>query len=152
MEIANAENSGKIISGNKIGCLNEPYMCINFRNRWVWKNLKEISKTTLGRYKDGLIQAIGECVDRATNDMMLANIEISNVLGSSSGIINGLWLKTNENDFLTWEQVKNKICLLSDYLRENLSKGDRCVLLSENRPEWLVADISIMLALKVKWF
>ena len=25
-----------------------------------------------------------------------------------------------------------------------LSKGDRCVLLSENRPEWLIADISIM--------
>ncbi len=54
------------------------------------------------------------------------------------------WLKTNENDFLTWEQVKNNICLLSDYLRENLSKGDRCVLLSENRPEWLIADIAIM--------
>ena len=54
------------------------------------------------------------------------------------------WLKTNENDFLTWEQVKHKICLLSEYLRENLSKGDRCVLLSENRPEWLIADIAIM--------
>ena len=27
---------------------------------------------------------------------------------------------------------------------ENLSKGDRCVLLSENRPEWLIADIAIM--------
>ena len=54
------------------------------------------------------------------------------------------WLKTNENDFLTWEQVKHKICLLSEYLRENVSKGDRCVLLSENRPEWLIADIAIM--------
>ena len=54
------------------------------------------------------------------------------------------WLKTNENDFLTWEQAKNKICLLSEYLGENLSKGDRCVLLSENRPEWLIADIAIM--------
>ena len=53
------------------------------------------------------------------------------------------WLKNN-NDFLTWEQVQNDICLLSDYLRENLSKGDRCVLLSENRPEWLIADIAIM--------
>ena len=54
------------------------------------------------------------------------------------------WLKTNDNESLTWEQVKNNICLLSDYLKENLSKGDRCVLLSENRPEWLIADISIM--------
>ena len=33
---------------------------------------------------------------------------------------------------------------MSEYLRENLSKGDRCVLLSENRPEWLIADIAIM--------
>jgi long-chain acyl-CoA synthetase len=33
---------------------------------------------------------------------------------------------------------------LSEYLGENLSKGDRCVLLSENRPEWLIADIAIM--------
>ena len=54
------------------------------------------------------------------------------------------WLKTNENDFLTWEQVKYNIFLLSEQLRESLSKGDRCILLSENRPEWLIADIAIM--------
>ena len=54
------------------------------------------------------------------------------------------WLKTNENDFLTWEQVRNNICLFSEYLSKSLSKGDRCVLLSENRPEWLIADIAIM--------
>ena len=54
------------------------------------------------------------------------------------------WLKTDEKDFLTWEQVRKNICLFSDYLSKNLSKGDRCVLLSENRPEWLIADIAIM--------
>ena len=54
------------------------------------------------------------------------------------------WLKTNENDFLTWEQVRNNICLFSEYLSKSLCKGDRCVLLSENRPEWLIADIAIM--------
>ena len=53
-------------------------------------------------------------------------------------------LKTSNDVFFTWEQVKDKICLLSDYLTERLSKGDRCVLLSENRPEWLIADIAIM--------
>ena len=53
-------------------------------------------------------------------------------------------MKNNDNNFLTWEQVKNNICLLSEYLTENLSKGDRCVLLSENRPEWLIADLAIM--------
>ena len=54
------------------------------------------------------------------------------------------WLKNKDNDFFTWEQVSSNICLLSEYLRKYLSKGDRCVLLSENRPEWLIADISIM--------
>jgi len=54
------------------------------------------------------------------------------------------WLKTGENDFLTWVQVRNNICLFSEYLSKSISKGDRCVLLSENRPEWLIADIAIM--------
>ena len=54
------------------------------------------------------------------------------------------WLKIDKNDFLTWEQVKNNVLILSEYLGKNLSKGDRCVLLSENRPEWLVSDIAIM--------
>jgi len=54
------------------------------------------------------------------------------------------WLKNKNDNFMTWEQVKNSILILSDYLRKNLSSGDRCVLLSENRPEWLIADIAIM--------
>ena len=54
------------------------------------------------------------------------------------------WLKDDKKDFLTWQQVELNIQILSDHLRTNLSKGDRCVLLSENRPEWLVADIAIM--------
>ena len=54
------------------------------------------------------------------------------------------WLKDNNKDFLTWKQVESKIQILSVYLRENLNKGDRCILLSENRPEWLISDIAIM--------
>ena len=54
------------------------------------------------------------------------------------------WLKDNKKDFLTWKQVESNIQILSEYLRANISKGDRCVLLSENRPEWLISDISIM--------
>ena len=54
------------------------------------------------------------------------------------------WLKENEKDFFTWKQVASKIQILSKYLRANLADGDRCILLSENRPEWLVSDISIM--------
>ena len=54
------------------------------------------------------------------------------------------WLKNNKKDFLTWSEVKSNIQILSEYLKKNLSKGDRCILLSENRPEWLISDIAIM--------
>jgi long-chain acyl-CoA synthetase len=54
------------------------------------------------------------------------------------------WLKNNKRDFITWKQVERNIQILSEYLRKNLSKGDRCILLSENRPEWLISDIAIM--------
>ena len=54
------------------------------------------------------------------------------------------WLKDNNNNFLTWEDVEHQITILSEFLGKILSKGDRCVLLSENRPEWLIADIAIM--------
>ncbi len=54
------------------------------------------------------------------------------------------WLKDNKKDFLTWKQVERNIQILSEYLRKNLYKGDRCILLSENRPEWLISDIAIM--------
>ena len=53
-------------------------------------------------------------------------------------------LKNDEEDFLSWKQVGQKISILSAYLKNNISKGDRVVLLSENRPEWLIIDISIM--------
>ncbi len=54
------------------------------------------------------------------------------------------WLKDNTEDFLTWKQVEFKIQILSKFLKMNLSEGDRCVLLSENRPEWLITDLAIM--------
>jgi long-chain acyl-CoA synthetase len=53
------------------------------------------------------------------------------------------WLKLDDK-FLTWGQVEKKINALSKYLSKNISPGDRCVLLSENRPEWLITDIAIM--------
>ena len=54
------------------------------------------------------------------------------------------WLKDNQKKFLTWAEVEIKVKALSEYLKKGLSKGDRCVLLSENRPEWLIADLAIM--------
>ena len=33
---------------------------------------------------------------------------------------------------------------MTAFLQDYISPGDRCVLLSENRPQWLIADIAIM--------
>ena len=44
----------------------------------------------------------------------------------------------------SWGNISIKIKVLSNYLKSIISKGDRCILLSENRPEWLISDLSIM--------
>ena len=44
----------------------------------------------------------------------------------------------------SWGNIKTKIKVLSNYLKNIISKGDRCILLSENRPEWLISDLAIM--------
>ena len=36
----------------------------------------------------------------------------------------------------SWGNIEKKIKFLSNYLNNIISKGDRCMLLSENRPEW----------------
>jgi long-chain acyl-CoA synthetase len=52
---------------------------------------------------------------------------------------------TNTGPFTySWGNINTKIKVLSNYLKNIISKGDRCVLLSENRPEWLISDIAIM--------
>ena len=55
------------------------------------------------------------------------------------------WLKPKQRkSTYTWDQVEKRISVLSKHLSKNLSLGDRVVLLSENRPEWLIADLAIM--------
>jgi long-chain acyl-CoA synthetase len=44
----------------------------------------------------------------------------------------------------SWGVTNSRIRVLSNYLKNIISKGDRCVLLSENRPEWLISDLAIM--------
>jgi len=44
----------------------------------------------------------------------------------------------------SWRLIDGYVRILSNYLKKKISKGDRCILLSENRPEWLVSDLSIM--------
>ena len=35
---------------------------------------------------------------------------------------------------------------LSEEISKYINKGDRCLLISENRPEWMITDLSIMLS------
>ncbi len=46
----------------------------------------------------------------------------------------------------SWQETYDFISLASNELRKVISKGDRCLLISENRPEWFIADLSIMLS------
>jgi long-chain acyl-CoA synthetase len=44
-----------------------------------------------------------------------------------------------------WEDTKNKVLALSNFLNKKINSGDRVMLVSENRPEWLISDLSIMI-------
>ena len=47
----------------------------------------------------------------------------------------------------SWGEVADKVCLLAESLRHiGLKEGDRVALVSENRPEWCIADLAIMAA------
>ncbi len=54
-------------------------------------------------------------------------------------------LNKNQKSF-TWEETKNNILKLSKEISDINQKGDRCLLISENRPEWMISDLSIMLS------
>ena len=46
----------------------------------------------------------------------------------------------------SWEDVYINIIKLSEEIAKYIKKGDRCLLISENRPEWMISDLSIMLS------
>jgi long-chain acyl-CoA synthetase len=56
------------------------------------------------------------------------------------------WLNPKNKKKLTWEETSSNIYKLAKILKENIKDGDRCLLVSENRPEWLISDIAIMLS------
>jgi len=48
---------------------------------------------------------------------------------------------------LSWAEAARQVCLLAENLHAlGLDPGDRVVLVSENRPEWCIADLAIMAA------
>lgn len=59
-----------------------------------------------------------------------------------------LWAK-REGEWvsLSWAEVARRVCLLAASLRRiGLQPGDRVLIVSENRPEWCLADLAIMAA------
>ena len=54
------------------------------------------------------------------------------------------WLNPKNNHQYNWEEVTEKIYKLSYKIKNLIKAGDRILLLSENRPEWLIADLAIM--------
>jgi len=56
------------------------------------------------------------------------------------------WLNPKNKKIFTWEQTELNIYKLTKILKQYVSNGERCLLVSENRPEWLISDLSIMLA------
>ena len=56
------------------------------------------------------------------------------------------WLNPNNKKTFTWEETKINIYKLSKAIKENIKEGDRCLLVSENRPEWFISDLAIMLS------
>ncbi|EDZ60461.1 long-chain-fatty-acid--CoA ligase, putative [Candidatus Pelagibacter sp. HTCC7211] len=56
------------------------------------------------------------------------------------------WLNPLNKKTYTWEETQNNILKLSKIIRENIKEDDRCLLVSENRPEWFISDMAIMLS------
>ena len=56
------------------------------------------------------------------------------------------WLNPNNRKNFTWAETKQNIFKLSKKIKKIVKEGDRCLLVSENRPEWFISDLAIMLA------
>ena len=47
---------------------------------------------------------------------------------------------------MTWKDAYSNVLKLADELSLLIENKDRCLLISENRPEWMISDLAIMLA------
>jgi long-chain acyl-CoA synthetase len=53
------------------------------------------------------------------------------------------WLKPGKPTY-SWGDIKDRIFKLSSKIQSLIKEGDRCLILSENRPYWLMTDIAVM--------
>ena len=82
-------------------------------------------------------------IDRANNlvELFLTRAEQQGDASFLGRKVDGEWAT------ISWSEVADQVCLLAEALRNlGLNDGDRVALVSENRPEWCIADIAIMAA------
>jgi len=53
------------------------------------------------------------------------------------------WLRPQKQIY-DWNDISKQILKLSIKIKSLIKSGDRCLILSENRPSWLISDIAIM--------
>ena len=53
------------------------------------------------------------------------------------------WLKPDKRTY-NWEDITERIFKLTKKIKSLIKQGDRCLILSENRPYWFITDIAIM--------
>ena len=53
------------------------------------------------------------------------------------------WLKPGKPIY-SWKDIQERVLKLSSKIKSLIKEGDRCLILSENRPYWLIADLAIM--------
>ena len=80
-------------------------------------------------------------LEKFTNIVELFNHQVSKLKNKPY-----LWSK-KEGKYspISWEQTKNQVEAISkSLLNLGVLKGDRVAIISENRPEWQIADLAIM--------
>ena len=53
------------------------------------------------------------------------------------------WLKPGKPTY-SWGEIKERVFKLSSKIKSLIKEGDRCLILSENRPYWLISDLAVM--------
>ena len=56
------------------------------------------------------------------------------------------WLNTISRKKYSWSQTISCVYKVANVLKNYVQEGDRVLLVSENRPEWLITDMAIMLS------
>jgi len=84
------------------------------------------------------------------SDMAEAPNLVSMFLARADALGEKPFLRTKHEDewaALSWNETARRVCLVAEHLRQlGLKPGERVMIVSENRPEWCIADLAIMAA------